>query len=384
MNLAFGRCRTRCVVGILVVGVLLGSVGRLQAQDGLEPTVRINLSKQYDLTLWNGEGTPILHRTADGKLVLLQGLTSLGKASHALASDDEGRTWHSWDAYGTWPRMAYSDVVRRGNELLAFGHPNVDCFKGTHVWWSADEGVSWGGGNRLTSDTDRWVPLNQRVLLTSRGRLIVPIDQLLGSEGPDPDQIGVIYSDDGGRSWRRSPIFGPPATLPDRPEGFGEPSVVELFDGRIWMVFRSRFGHLWQAWSSDGGATWGEPTSTGLVSPMSAVNAKRVPQTNTFVLLWNHCQPGQSTDWGEFPNLWKPRSPLTLAISRDSCQTWTAPMIVERATGIYPSIYFSQEEMFVVYMQSSDTTSRSSDYNFTLVVYNIQSILDLNEISRSD
>jgi photosystem II stability/assembly factor-like uncharacterized protein len=205
----------------------------------------------------------------------------------------------------------------------------------------------------------------------------VPIDQLLGREGPDPDQIGTIYSDDAGRQWKRSPIFGPPPPLPDRPEGFGEPAVVELADGRIWMVFRTRFGHLWQAWSTDGGATWGQPSSTGLVSPLSAVNAKRIPGTNSVVVLWNHCQPGKSEKWNEFPNLWKPRCPLAMAVSRDGCQTWSRPAIVEPATGVYPSICFSDKEMFVVYMQSPDTSSRSAAYDFVLVAYDTQQVAHL-------
>ena len=100
------------------------------------------------------------------------------------------------------------------------------------------------------------------------------------------------FSDDAGRSWKQSPIFGPPPRCPTKPEGFGEPAVVELADGKIWMVFRTRFGHLWQAWSADGGAHLGRQRLRGLVSPMSAVNAKRIPGTDAVIVLWNNAKPG--------------------------------------------------------------------------------------------
>jgi hypothetical protein len=90
-----------------------------------------------------------------------------------LASDDQGRKWRAWDAYQAWPKMHYSDVVCRGDELLAFGHNTNDGYTGTYLWRSSNEGRTWTGGKRLAEDTDRWSPMNQRVLLTSRGRLIL-------------------------------------------------------------------------------------------------------------------------------------------------------------------------------------------------------------------
>ena len=219
--------------------------------------------------------------------------------------------------------------------------------------------------------------MNQRMLLTSRGRLILPIEQLLGAEGPGPNQIGTIYSDDAGRSWKRSPIFGPPPPLPDRPEGFGEPATVELPDGRIWMVFRTRYGHLWQAWSSDGGATWGKPSATQLVSPASAVNAKRLPDSDAVIVFWDNAEPGTSTNWNANPNLWRPRSPLVFATSQDGCKTWSRPVVVDPGTAAYPSICFSDREMFVAYWADPDPKAvyLNPKSDLILVVYDLPSLL---------
>ncbi len=347
------------------------------AAEALQPSLRLNLSQTYAMEIWKGEVSPILHRTAQGQFVLLPGNGSIGKPPHALLSDDQGRTWREWEGFRTWPRMAYADVVRRGGELLAFGFNDRDCYGGTYLWWSQDEGLAWAGGSRLTADADRWAPMNNRVLLTRSGRLVLPIEQLLGAEGPGPNRIGTIISDDGGRSWQRSPVFGPPPPLPDRPEGFGEPSTVELADGRMWMVFRTRLGHLWQAWSTDGGASWGTPSSTGLTSPLSAVNAKRLPGSAAVIVFWNNARPGTTAEWGDANNYWRPRSPLACAVSQDNCQTWSRPLIVDPGTAAYPSLAFSDTEMLVAYWADPDPRAvyLNPKSDLMLVVYPLQGLL---------
>ena len=40
----------------------------------------------------------------------------------AIASDDEGRTWHDWAEVDTWPGSGVSAFSRRGNDL--FIHPD--------------------------------------------------------------------------------------------------------------------------------------------------------------------------------------------------------------------------------------------------------------------
>lgn len=359
-----------------VVRLLIGNMGELSANDGIQPSLRLDIRQAYEANTAPGAGTPVFHRTSQGKLVLIR--STLERLSNSLSSDDEGRTWHTWDGGGTWPKMNYSDVVRLGDELLAFGHNTNDGYTGTYLWRSADEGKTWTGGKRLTDDADRWSPMNNRVLVMENRRLLVPIEQLLGEEGPGPNQVGTIFSDDGGRSWRRSPTFGPPPPLPDRPEGFGEPSVVELADGRLWMVFRTRFGHLWQAWSTDGGATWGEPTATALVSPMSAVNAKRLPGSNAVVVFWNNATPGESVGFVAGASIYGPRSPLVFAISNDNCLTWSKPVVVDKGTAAYPSLCFSDIEMFACYWSDPDPNQvvwANPNSHLMVVAYDLESLL---------
>ena len=296
-------------------------------------------------------------------------------SSNWLASDDRGRTWRHWDACSTWPKMWYTNVVHRGNELLAFGCKQADGWDGNNVWWSKNEGLTWEGGNRVTQDAKNWAGSN--VIVTSSGRLIQALHQMVdGPEGPGSCQVGTIYSDNGGRSWKRSPIFGPPPPLPDRPEGFGEPQVLELAKGKIWMVFRTRFGTLWQAWSDDGGATWGKPSSTGLVSPLSNLVARQIPGTDAVILLWNNAKPGATANWNVRPNLWTPRSPLVYAVSKDNCQTWSKPVVIDTGTAAYPMVCFSDKEMFVTYWEDPDPNAFYSNpkSHLILVAYDINSL----------
>ena len=256
--------------------------------------------------------------------------------------------------------------------------------RGTSVRRSSDEGRSWSESQQIAKVEASPGHPNLRgpyvfsVTSTSSGRIIIPEDYLTGREGPDPDLICTNVSDDGGRTWRRGPLFGPPAPLPDAPEGFGEPAVVELADGTCWMVFRSVFGHLWQAISTDGGLNWGPPSSTGLASPLSNVKANRIPGSEAVVLFWNNARPGPSKNFGAVPSIYRPRAPLVFAVSHDNCRSWTCPVTIHEGTGIYPTIHFSEKSMFVAYLSSPNpAVSSGAKYGLTVSVFATQEVLKL-------
>ena len=109
---------------IFAASLLLGyAIGAL-AQEGPKPILRLNLSKeypQYKIIVSQGDGPLFLYR---GQLVLIRG--HLDNTSNSLASEDQGKTWHPWEAYHTWPKILYSDVLHWENEYLAFGAINID------------------------------------------------------------------------------------------------------------------------------------------------------------------------------------------------------------------------------------------------------------------
>lgn len=89
---------------------------------------------------------------------------------------------------------------------------------------------------------------------------------------------------------------------------------------------------------------------------------KRIPTTGNLLLLWNNVAS---------PSNW-PRTPLTAAISRDECQTWTKFCDVDNRKdddAAYPSVTFVGDEALVAYSRS---TKWKRDTEVALRIYEIE------------
>ena len=72
--------------------------------------------------------------------------------------------------------------------------------------------------------------------------------------------IAIFASEDGGRSWTYTSRLDQTADMPTNVEGPCEPTLCELADGRILIVFRLQNGvPLWMSSSSNAAQTWTEP-----------------------------------------------------------------------------------------------------------------------------
>jgi len=90
---------------------------------------------------------------------------------------------------------------------------------------------------------------------------------------------GVAISTDEGRNWRlHGAVAAPPWPL--------ENMIVELKDGRLWMLIRTSSGVLWQSHSADKGRTWGPGEPSTIKSPGSRFFIRRLASGN--LLLVNH------------------------------------------------------------------------------------------------
>jgi len=97
----------------------------------------------------------------------------------------------------------------------------------------------------------------------------------------------LVYSDDTGATWHQSPAALKVPTPNLHAYGAVEPVVLELKDGRVWMVIRTQLGRLYESFSEDG-IVWSRPRPTSLLSSDSPVGLVRLPD-GRIVLLWNNC-----------------------------------------------------------------------------------------------
>jgi len=129
----------------------------------------------------------------------------------------------------------------------------------------------------------------------------------------------VFVSNDQGKNWtRRGGVRFPQSE-------FDEHMLVELKDGRIWMLSRTSYG-IAEAHSSDGGATWTEPKPSAIKNINARFFIRRLASGN-LLLVKNGPTDKRVAD----------RSLMSAYLSSDDGQTWKGPLVLdERAAVSYP------------------------------------------------
>jgi sialidase-1 len=202
------------------------------------------------------------------------------------------------------------------------------------VWVSVsrDQGQTWAQPQRILELPGGYPP--KEIVETRNGTLLMPIQY--HDRRPGRNVIVVARSTNQGASWDISPskidIGGAGAH-----DGALEPSLVELKDGRVWILFRTSKGRLWQSFSSDDGVTWAKPSATNIPASSSPLYIDRLSD-GRLVLLWNTEKPSDGGNYrtrGSDPLYSRERASwyraeLSLALSADDGATWSRPMIVAR------------------------------------------------------
>jgi hypothetical protein len=161
-------------------------------------------------------------------------------------------------------------------------------------------------------------------------------------DGLPPYTVGTIYSDDDGETWHRSNLIGAPAHEPNERDksvrwqnGATEPSLVELRDGRLWMIIRTSQDRHYQSFSSDGGETWSPAEPSPFYGTLTDPTIGRL-KDGRLVFLWNNTLPlpefpkneftapflDQSASDGSGEDVFTNRDALHGAISDDDGKTW--------------------------------------------------------------
>lgn len=139
----------------------------------------------------------------------------------------------------------------------------------------------------------------QSVTQMRNGRIILPVSYFVnrswGSRGDGFNAFTytgqfdttVLYSDDAGETWVQSDsvLRTPTANLSDY--GAVEPVVLQLADGRVWMLLRTQLGRFYESFSDDG-ASWSPARPSEIRSSDSPACLVRM-QDGRVVMMWNNC-----------------------------------------------------------------------------------------------
>ena len=140
----------------------------------------------------------------------------------------------------------------------------------------------------------------------------------------------TFVSDDDGKTWQRSNIV----TVPDHKgggfhkgirwnHGAVEPTVVELKDGRLWMIIRTAQDKHYQAFSEDGGLTWSESTPSPFYGTITMPTMGRLSD-GRLLFFWCNTTPlpEMATANGVWDDVFTNRDVTHIAISEDDGKTW--------------------------------------------------------------
>lgn len=259
----------------------------------------------------------------DGRLMALSPVGRLEYARmQARYSTDDGRTWSDPEDLFAWPKEAskfYTVEVLLDRD----GELNIAMVCDEAMWYnrSANHRAKWGTPKVVF----RGAPGNPLSFIQLKsGRLILPFDFFPGRSWKNrgggfadftflgQSSITTVYSDDDGETWQRSPIDVTVETPDLSTWGASEPAVLQLKDGRVWMLIRTQRGRFYQTFSGDG-IHWGPAKPTTLVSSDSPATLIRL-NDGSILMFSNACN--------RYPYAYGARNVLHVAISKDEGRSW--------------------------------------------------------------
>ncbi len=296
-------------------------------------------------------------KRADGAIVAVN-------SAESLVSRDGGQTWKAQPLFTPEQQAARPLVIRderaivrtqSGAIIVAFMNDREKhwtwknelrdapgAILPTYVMRSLDGGQTWQDMQKLHDD---WTGAVRDMIQTKEGRVIIAAQKMLH----DPGRHATVtyWSDDDGRSWKSSNVIDLGGQ--GHHGGNMEPTLVELNDGRVWMLIRTNWGEFWSAWSHDGGRMWRVLQPSGIAASSAPAIIKRLA-SGRLALVWNQLYPeghlsfklsGGDGIWSETP-VSNHREELSLAFSNDEGKSWSRPVVVARQAGkwlSYPYLF---------------------------------------------
>ncbi len=315
---------------LLVVAAMLASASARATGKTPQPPL--------DLGANHAEATGINYASAavtlpDGTLESYFRRSHTGRVSiFAIRSADDGRTWEDpreLVPLEVAPWGGPMPLLDRDGELHFViprvrgegRRPAIDRFIDLYHVRSHEGRTQWSEPQRIF---EGYLGAIQCLVQLKNGRIIAPFaDWIAGRPTTPPTGPSVtttVYSDDGGTTWQRSPAaLTAPCYDGYNGANYGacEPTILELQDGRVWMLIRTQAGFLYESYSQDG-ITWSEARPSRFYSSNSPAFPIRLPD-GRIVMFWNNCQMPPRVD-GQ--GVYAGRDALHAAISTDDGVTW--------------------------------------------------------------
>jgi len=268
-------------------------------------------------------------------------------------SDDGGITWSKpyqcVDTEGNPVGGSSTSLVKLDGKGIGLAacrtyHRKGERHQAEMVFWrSPDGGSTWEPPVTVSPPGCATYALQDVMLRTSSGRIILPIYIHIGQGGvrqegapfvgalirgqfvstdahfvdPHFGACGIYYSDDDGRTWQRNRdgelFIRLGWTGPFYPTC--EPTVAEVRPGKLLMIMRTNLGRLFQAWSEDNGETWTRPQPTALAASPAPAQLRTIPSTGHLLIAWT--QQSEEEILKGFI-----RTRLSSAISRNGGGVW--------------------------------------------------------------
>lgn len=238
--------------------------------------------------------------------------------SSYLSSRDNGMTWIAVKSPRDMPQAdVASPISGEYIRLVNMGPQGVYCIR------------TKGGpdGDRtVTKVSDLSSIMIKPPVFAENGHRII----IAAHGGVEPKGCYTYVSTDDGLTWQRSnTIETPPHTGGGFHKGIRwnhgavEPTVVELRDGRLWMLMRTPHDRHYESFSSDGGLTWSEAKPSKFYGTITMPTLGRLAD-GRMLLFWCNTTPLPElpTANGVWDDVFTNRDVTHVAISDDDGATW--------------------------------------------------------------
>ena len=341
------KSKVAVVVIASVFLVMFAEVSLVRAELWINP-----LFESCPAAAMGGQGGFV--RLSDGSLMIVE-----VEGSATRTSKDNGKTWSEPQPMifeGKDPGSPQKGpMLKTPDGVIVMVYHDASTF---HWEWDDSKGEAinprfdvWA--IRSLDDGKTWVDRQlifqgyssafEDIIQTKSGQIVVPVQQLI----PDPavhHGTSTYVSADNGKTWRKSNLIDMGGV--GAHDGVLEATLVELKDGRLYMLMRTSWERLWEAYSWDKGYSWRQVGPSNIPGGSSSACLTRLA-SGRIALVWTSPLPGgEARPLAEVlstppplkaneyfyitPNPSLGVRQVSIMFSEDETKTWTKPIVVGR------------------------------------------------------